>query len=311
MTAATPGQAALPPLPPKWTGKFRKRPVVVEAAQLVDDLRNHTEAAAWIEGSGGHAEIPFAEPCLYIETLEGRMRADIGDWIIKGVKGEFYPCKPDIFEATYAPAVAAQAARLAPELHHTATIGIADDCLTPGAVYATHIGTAGLSVTVDYGRELPIGEDEAAALDSALHDALETELAPHFGTVPAEVTAQGPSCTVCEQVGGPHGVPWPDPKPAPELAAAVKAAVVAEIREAASCESDDGDECRKCNRHADAILAAVAAPEVAAAKPDLRTAWRLADERLALLGEILSHPGIGHVPAALRAKWRNRAGLPS
>ena len=38
---------------------------------------------------------------LLIETLEGKMRADVGDWIIKGVKGEFYPCKPDIFEATY------------------------------------------------------------------------------------------------------------------------------------------------------------------------------------------------------------------
>ena len=40
---------------------------------------------------------------LSIDTLEGRMRADPGDWIIQGVKGEFYPCKPDIFEATYEP----------------------------------------------------------------------------------------------------------------------------------------------------------------------------------------------------------------
>ena len=56
---------------------------------------------------------------------------------------------------------------------------------------------------------------------------------------------------------------------------------------------------------------AIAAPELAAAKPDLRTAWRLADERLALLGEILAHPGISQVPAALRATWHKRAGLPS
>jgi len=41
---------------------------------------------------------------VYIETLEGRMMATPGDWIIKGVNGEFYPCKPDIFEATYEPA---------------------------------------------------------------------------------------------------------------------------------------------------------------------------------------------------------------
>ncbi len=40
---------------------------------------------------------------LYIETLEGNMRADVGDYIIKGVNGEFYPCKPDIFEKTYEP----------------------------------------------------------------------------------------------------------------------------------------------------------------------------------------------------------------
>ena len=79
----------------------RKKPVVIEARQLVDDLRSHTQVANWINANGGTAEVPFAEPCIFILTLEGRMRADIGDWIIKGVKGEFYPCKPDIFEATY------------------------------------------------------------------------------------------------------------------------------------------------------------------------------------------------------------------
>ena len=80
---------------------FRKKPVVIEARQLVDDLRSHTQVANWINANGGTAEVPFAEPCIFILTLEGRMRADIGDWIIKGVQGEFYPCKPDIFEATY------------------------------------------------------------------------------------------------------------------------------------------------------------------------------------------------------------------
>lgn len=42
-----------------------------------------------------------APPYLAIDTLEGTMRADVGDWVIRGVQGEFYPCKPDIFEATY------------------------------------------------------------------------------------------------------------------------------------------------------------------------------------------------------------------
>lgn len=108
---ATPmGEPASPATPPAMTpasghaSRWRKKPVIIEARQLVDDIRNHTEIAAWIEGGGGTALIPFAEPCLYIETLEGRHRADIGDWVIKGVKGEFYPCKPDIFDATYEPA---------------------------------------------------------------------------------------------------------------------------------------------------------------------------------------------------------------
>ena len=83
---------------------YRKKPVVIEARQLLDDLRNHTEIAAWIESAGGQAEIPFAEPCLYVETLEGRMRADIGDWIIRSVQGEFYPIKDAIFQETYEPA---------------------------------------------------------------------------------------------------------------------------------------------------------------------------------------------------------------
>ena len=81
--------------------RWRKKPVEVEARQLIDNLRNHTAVATWITVNGGAVDVPFAEPCLFIETLEGRMRADIGDWIIRGVKGEFYPCKPDIFAATY------------------------------------------------------------------------------------------------------------------------------------------------------------------------------------------------------------------
>lgn len=69
---------------------FRKKPVVIEARQLVDDLRSHTQVANWINANGGTAEVPFAEPCIFILTRGGRMRADIGDWIIKGVQGEFY-----------------------------------------------------------------------------------------------------------------------------------------------------------------------------------------------------------------------------
>ena len=88
-------------------GKYRKKPVVIEAVQL--SINNHHELSIWIASSGynvRHASRPplRAVSGLIIETLEGDMTADYGDWIIKGVNGEFYPCKPDIFEKTYEPA---------------------------------------------------------------------------------------------------------------------------------------------------------------------------------------------------------------
>lgn len=83
--------------------KYRKRPVEIEAMQLLDDIRNHTAVVAWIDANGGEAVIPMFDPWLIIRTLEGDMRAEIGDWIIRGVQGEFYPCKPEIFAATYEP----------------------------------------------------------------------------------------------------------------------------------------------------------------------------------------------------------------
>ena len=76
--------------------KYRKKPVVIEAAQLTKD--NGQEIVDWIKGR--HAQV-YPDGEVWIETLEGIMKAGIGDWIIKGVKDEFYPCKPDIFEMTY------------------------------------------------------------------------------------------------------------------------------------------------------------------------------------------------------------------
>jgi hypothetical protein len=89
--------------------KYRKKPVVIEAMQVVDDLNNHRAIAQWITDNGGQASLPFLEPYLVIKTLEGDMRADLGDYVIRGVQGEFYPCKPDIFAATYELAAGAAA----------------------------------------------------------------------------------------------------------------------------------------------------------------------------------------------------------
>ncbi len=93
------------PTPERW----RKKPVEIEAMRY--DGENCVEIAQWLRvhdvriGQTGtrKASIP---------TLEGTMYASPGDWIIKGVQGEFYPCKPDIFEQTYerAALVAAQGA---------------------------------------------------------------------------------------------------------------------------------------------------------------------------------------------------------
>lgn len=89
---------------------FRKKPVVIEARQLPpepDDAPNVRHVSDWSEieeWCGGKLVVDGLGECIIINTLEGQMRADPGDWIIKGVKGEFYPCKPDIFAATYEPA---------------------------------------------------------------------------------------------------------------------------------------------------------------------------------------------------------------
>lgn len=80
--------------------KYRKKPVVVEAQKLTK--RNFAALAEWC--GGVIIKDGRAYSLLLIKTLEGEMKANLGDYIIKGVQGEFYPCKPDIFEATYEPA---------------------------------------------------------------------------------------------------------------------------------------------------------------------------------------------------------------
>jgi hypothetical protein len=78
--------------------KFRKKPVVIEALQFTGTADNSFEVGDFIAGATTWA---IHSERLRIDTLEGRMWADIGDWVIKGVKGEFYPCKPEIFALTY------------------------------------------------------------------------------------------------------------------------------------------------------------------------------------------------------------------
>jgi hypothetical protein len=110
--------------------KFRKKPVVIEAMRWNGSAEAAGPIISWALSSGGtirywgdgselanpncptaeyHATHHYCPSCpftsekasLRVDTLEGTMRADVGDYIIRGVQGEFYPCKPDIFEATY------------------------------------------------------------------------------------------------------------------------------------------------------------------------------------------------------------------
>lgn len=80
--------------------KFRKKPVVIEAFCYRAGEQDYSLAQDVIDGRVRYPE----DGTMLIRTLEGEMCAQPGDWIIRGVKGELYPCKPDIFFATYEPA---------------------------------------------------------------------------------------------------------------------------------------------------------------------------------------------------------------
>lgn len=91
--------------------KYRKLPIVIEAVEWKGN--NEKEMYCFLEGADKHVETEgrsfridfcngtFAIGDLIIKTLEGEMKANIGDFVIKGINGEYYPCKPDIFKKTY------------------------------------------------------------------------------------------------------------------------------------------------------------------------------------------------------------------
>lgn len=82
--------------------KFRKKPIVIEAMQYFDNELIETDPFwDWMTEDCDYSDPEGSIYDLRIITLEGELHVSDGDWIIKGVAGEFYPCKPDIFEATY------------------------------------------------------------------------------------------------------------------------------------------------------------------------------------------------------------------
>ena len=92
--------------------RFKKKPIVIEAFQMTPESRvSNRHWPEWLNrawnfdrgepGSVFPTEEGIGNGTVSIGTLEGEMRVDMGDWIIKGVQGELYPCKPEIFAATY------------------------------------------------------------------------------------------------------------------------------------------------------------------------------------------------------------------
>lgn len=89
-------------------GKFRKKPVVIDAVQFDGSEGSVLEIMKLqprLEGGvSRRVDVDHGGKTLFIHTLEGKMECSLMDFVIRGVKGEIYPCKPDIFEATYEPA---------------------------------------------------------------------------------------------------------------------------------------------------------------------------------------------------------------
>ena len=97
---------------PAW---YQKKPISIQATQwtggpqaadpIINWILTNAGTATWTEqhDADPNGEYPAEPECIRIRTLEGTMRALPGDWIIRGVNGEFYPCKPDIFTKTYTP----------------------------------------------------------------------------------------------------------------------------------------------------------------------------------------------------------------
>lgn len=83
--------------------KFAKRPVEIEAVQFVGTKTHAESIVDWIMRHGHSSFVAYVtvEDTVAIDNEDGTMLAQPNDWIIKGVKGEFYPCKPDVFEASY------------------------------------------------------------------------------------------------------------------------------------------------------------------------------------------------------------------
>lgn len=186
--------------------RWRKKPVVIEAWCVEADMGG---CPKWLTDELGKSVSSEFGPRFHIDTLEGRMTAMPGDWIIKGVKGELYPCKPDIFAATYEPADSAMS---------RAPAGVVEDDLIPrSAVLSAITEWFGL-----FGEEQPRVISAKKWAGDAMKD-----LHDYVASIPARAMARAPEvdglvicdprslrdypflpCPICKGVEGcDHSVP--------------------------------------------------------------------------------------------------------
>jgi len=166
--------------------QFRKRPVVIEAVHLTEDLADSDKWPGWIREalrrpaeSPGSIYFPFVSGKPVIATLEGPMSPAHGDWIIRGVKGEIYPCKADVFDVTYEPAGAAEARGVeVAALKKVVERGIR--------------GSVVHGVTCDHERWMAVSDTFGYGSTSSM------ELCREYGFNPHEIV-KGIQCPVCQE----------------------------------------------------------------------------------------------------------------
>jgi hypothetical protein len=132
---------------------YRKKPVVIQAVRWNGD--NFDEVYAFMQGSDRHITNTINKE-IVIHTLEGDVTASVGDWIIRGVKGEYYPCKPDIFAATYENADAEMESCDCAEQSNDMTFGMAIEAVKAGKKVARQ-GWNGKGMFVVYQKGYPQG----------------------------------------------------------------------------------------------------------------------------------------------------------
>lgn len=183
---------------------FRKKPVVIEAMMFDGSSTSAGQIQHWMDT--GEVAISQVSTCdirnFEIKTLEGVMTANPGDWVIKGVQGEFYPCKPEIFAATY------EAAHPT-EVSDEPTIGITSVNTFAQLIIGWHrrrvLATAHF-LEVPEGQEVQIGDDPPITLTGDAHKAFLIGInlsLNELGTLPfvAEVVKDEPEVEVAAEPG--------------------------------------------------------------------------------------------------------------